>query len=407
MEKHSRGSDNHKQCGIEEAVLKKRQYTAIVLIAGIITGMLAMWVITSSAGGFIRVNAEGYENMLKVYKKYSKLEQIYSYIDANYYTDIDEDKLMEGAYSGLVKALDDPYSSYMSKGKYKEWNSDISGEFGGIGVTFTEDDKGDFLIVSVIDDTPAYKAGIRAGDIIEAVDGKTYDDMNDIVAVIRGREGTSLKLKYKRDNKEKTVTIVRDTIQIESVKSEIRKDNIGYIRISSFIETTAEDFKKALSEMETAKVKGMVIDIRNNGGGLVNEGLEVADELLGKCTLVCYVDNKGNKTYSYSDKDKTDIPYVLLVDGATASTSEILTAAVKDNNGSKIVGTKTFGKGIIQNTSQFKDGSALKLTVMQYLSPDGNEIHKKGVKPDYVVKLKKNDDTDYQLNKALELLKQN
>lgn len=407
MEKHSRGSDNHKQCGIEEAVLKKRQYTAIVLIAGIITGMLAMWVITSSAGGFIRVNAEGYENMLKVYKKYSKLEQIYSYIDANYYTDIDEDKLMEGAYSGLVKALDDPYSSYMSKDKYKEWNSDISGEFGGIGVTFTEDDKGDFLIVSVIDDTPAYKAGIRAGDIIEAVDGKTYDDMNDIVAVIRGKEGTSLKLKYKRDNKEKTVTIVRDTIQIESVKSEIRKDNIGYIRISSFIETTAEDFKKVLSEMESAKVKGMVIDIRNNGGGLVNEGLEVADELLGKCTLVCYVDNKGNKTYSYSDKDKTDIPYVLLVDGATASTSEILTAAVKDNNGGKIVGTKTFGKGIIQNTSQFKDGSALKLTVMQYLSPDGSEIHKKGVKPDYVVKLKKNDDTDYQLNKALELLKQN
>ena len=407
MEKHQRGSDNHKQRGIEEAALKKRQYTAIILIAGIVIGMSAMWVITSCAGGFIKVNAAGYENMLKVYKKYSKLEEIYSYIDENYYTDVDDDKLMEGIYSGLVKALDDPYSSYMSKDKFKEWNSDISGEFGGIGVTFTKDDNGEFLIVSVIDDTPAYKAGIRAGDTIEAVDGKTYDDMNDIVAVIRGKEGTSLKLTYKRDDSKKTVTIVRDTIQIESVKSEVRKDNIGYIRISSFIETTAEDFKKALSEMESAKVKGMVIDIRNNGGGLVNEGLEVADELLGKCTLVCYVDNKGNKTYSYSDKDKTDIPYVLLVDGATASTSEILTAAVRDNNGGKIVGTKTFGKGIIQNTSQFKDGSALKLTVMQYLSPDGNEIHKKGVKPDYVVKLKKNDDTDYQLNKAVELLKQN
>ena len=387
--------------------MKKRQYTAIILIAGIIIGMSAMWVITSCAGGFIKVNAAGYEDMLKVYKKYSKLEEIYSYIDENYYTDVDDDKLMEGIYSGLVKALDDPYSSYMSKDKFREWNSDISGEFGGIGVTFTKDDNGEFLIVSVIDDTPAYKAGIRAGDTIEAVDGKTYEDMNDIVAVIRGKEGTSLKLTYKRDDSKKTVTIVRDTIQIESVKSEIRKDNIGYIRISSFIETTAEDFKKALSEMESAKVKGMVIDIRNNGGGLVNEGLEVADELLGKCTLVCYVDNKGNKTYSYSDKDKTDIPYVLLVDGATASTSEILTAAVRDNNGGKIVGTKTFGKGIIQNTSQFKDGSALKLTVMQYLSPDGNEIHKKGVKPDYVVKLKKNDDTDYQLNKAVELLKQN
>lgn len=387
--------------------MKKRQYTAIILIAGIIIGMSAMWVITSCAGGFIKVNAAGYEDMLKVYKKYSKLEEIYSYIDENYYTNVDDDKLMEGIYSGLVKALDDPYSSYMSKDKFREWNSDISGEFGGIGVTFTKDDNGEFLIVSVIDDTPAYKAGIRAGDTIEAVDGKTYEDMNDIVAVIRGKEGTSLKLTYKRDDSKKTVTIVRDTIQIESVKSEVRKDNIGYIRISSFIETTAEDFKKALSEMESAKVKGMVIDIRNNGGGLVNEGLEVADELLGKCTLVCYVDNKGNKTYSYSDKDKTDIPYVLLVDGATASTSEILTAAVKDNNGGKIVGTKTFGKGIIQNTSQFKDGSALKLTVMQYLSPDGNEIHKKGVKPDYVVKLKKNDDTDYQLNKAVELLKQN
>ncbi len=386
--------------------MKKRQYTAAVLIAGIIAGMLIMWVITSCAGGFIRVNAAGYEDMLKVYNKYSKLEQIYSYINAEYYTDTDDDKLMEGIYSGLVEALDDPYSSYMSSDKYEEWSSDISGEFGGIGVTFTKDDEGEFLIVSVIDDTPAYKAGLRAGDIIEAVDGKTYDDMNDIVEVIRGEEGTSLKLKYKRGNNEKTVTITRDIIQIESVKSEIRKDNIGYIRISSFIETTSEDFKKALSKMETAKVDGMVIDIRNNGGGLVSEGLEVADELLGKCTLVCYVDNKGNKTCSYSDEDKTDIPYVLLVDGATASTSEILTAAVKDNNGGKIVGTKTFGKGIIQNTCKFKDGSALKLTVMRYLSPDGNEIHKKGIKPDYVVKLKKNDDTDYQLDKAVKLLKQ-
>ena len=386
--------------------MKKRQYTAIILIAGIITGMAAMWIVTSCAGGFIRVNAANYEDMLRIYNKYSKLEQIYSYIDANYYKDTDDDKLMEGIYSGLVEALDDPYSSYMSSDKYEEWSSDVSGEFGGIGVTFTKNDNGEFLIVSVIDDTPAYKAGLRAGDIIEAVDGKTYDDMNDIVAVIRGEEGTSLKLRYKRDDTEKTVTIIRDTIQIESVKSKIRKDNIGYIRISSFIETTSEDFKDALSKMENADVDGMVIDIRNNGGGLVDQGLDVADELLGKCTLVCYVDNKGNKTYSYSDKDKTDIPYVLLVDGATASTSEILTAAVKDNNGGKIVGTKTFGKGIIQNTSKFKDGSALKLTVMQYLSPDGNEIHNKGIKPDYVVKLKKNDDTDYQLNKAVKLLKQ-
>ncbi len=387
--------------------MKKRQYTAIILIAGIILGMLIMWIITSCAGGFIKVNASEYDDMLKTYKKYSKLEQLYNYIDENYYTDIDDDKLIEGAYSGLVKALDDPYSSYMSSDKYEEWNSDVSGEFGGIGVTFTENDDGEFEIVSVIDDTPAYNAGLRAGDIIESVDGKTYDDMNDLVTVIRGEEGSRLKLKYKREDAEKTVTITRDTIQIESVKSKIRKDNIGYIRISSFIETTSEDFKDALSRMEKADVRGMVIDIRNNGGGLVEEGLAIADELLGKCTLVCYVDSNGKQTYSYSDKDKTDIPYVLLVDGATASTSEILTAAVKDNNGGKIVGTKTFGKGIIQTTSRFKDGSAIKLTVMQYLSPDGNEIHKKGVKPDYTVKLKKNDDTDYQLNKALEILKQN
>ena len=386
--------------------MKKRQYTAIILMAGIIIGMTAMWIITSCAGGFIKVNASEYDDMLKTYKKYSKLEQLYSYIEDNYYTDVDDDKLIEGAYAGLVKALDDPYSSYMSSDKYEEWNSDVSGEFGGIGVTFTENDDGEFEIVSVIDDTPAYKAGLRAGDIIESVDGKTYDDMNDIVSVIRGEEGTRLKLKYKREDIEKTVTITRDTIQIESVKSKIRKDNVGYIRISSFIETTSDDFKDALDRMEDADVTGMVIDIRNNGGGLVDEGLAIADELLGKCTLVYYVDNKGNKTCSYSDKNKTDIPYVLLVDGATASTSEILTAAVKDNNGGKIVGTKTFGKGIIQTTSRFKDGSAIKLTVMQYLSPDGNEIHKKGIKPDYTVKLKKNDDTDYQLNKALEILKQ-
>lgn len=386
--------------------MKKRQYTAIILIVGIIMGMSAMWVISSCAGGFIKVNTSTYEDMLDVYEKYSKLEEIYKYVQDNYYTQVDEDKLMEGLYSGLVKALDDPYSSYMSKEKYNEWNSDISGEFGGIGVTFTQEENGDFKIVSVIEDTPAYNVGIRAGDVIEAVNGKNYDDMNEIVAVIRGEKGTSVKVTYRRDKTEKTVTIIRDTIQIESVKSEIKDNNIGYIRISSFIETTSDDFKQALSKLESEHVKGMVIDIRNNGGGLVNEGIAVADELLGKCKVVCYVDNKGSKTYSYSDKDKTDIPYVLLVDGATASTSEILTAAVKDNGGGKIVGTKTFGKGIIQNTAKFKDGSAIKLTVMQYLSPDGHEIHKKGIEPDYVVKLKNNDDIDYQLNKALELLTQ-
>ncbi len=352
--------------------------------------------------GYVRVSKSDYDKMSESYEKYGKLEQLYDMIDESYYQKIDEDQVMDGIYKGLVSGLDDPYSSYMSAVEYDNWKSSAIGEYSGVGVTISEDEDGNFIVVSVQDDSPAKEGGLKAKDIIIAIDDKEYDDTETLANAIRGEDGSKVKITYVRDGEKKDVTLVREKIIQHSVEHEMLDGNIGYIRIGSFIESTSDDFKAALEDIEKQGAEGLVLDLRNNGGGLVDSCVDIADEFLDK-GLVVYMEDKNGKKKEYKAKDgKTELKTVVLVNEASASASEILAAALKDK-GIELVGQTTYGKGVVQSTAELKDGSALKLTVMQYFSPKGNAINKVGVEPDYQVKDPEDTKEDEQLRKALSL----
>lgn len=373
--------------------ISKKKFIALMIAAfiagGAVTGGLR--IITGGASG----SAD---------KEFSKLEDIYKYIETTYYEEPDMDKLMDGACKGFVDALGDPYSSYMTKKEYDSWMTNIESEYSGVGITFSLDMEGRYVVVSVEKDSPAEAAGIKAGDILLKADGKAYDDMELFAAAIRGEEGTIVKLTYSRDGKEKTVNITRKKITQHSVYNEMLDEETAYIAISSFIDNTAEDFSDALETVEEKCAEKLILDLRNNGGGLLTSCINVADEFLDEGTVV-YVEGRTGKREDYSAKDgKTGLETVVLVNENSASAAEILAAALQDN-GCILVGKTTFGKGVIQSTAELKDGSALKWTIMQYFSPKGNVINKKGVTPDHEVDIPEGSEKDTQLEKAKELLK--
>jgi carboxyl-terminal processing protease len=332
--------------------------------------------------------------------RYSKIDELYDIIEEQYYKDPNEKKMTDGMARGLFWSLGDKYSSYMTKKEYQSYDISVTGEFEGIGVTFQENKKGDYVVINVVKDSPAEKAGIKVDDLLLKVNGKTYDDVDKMAADIRGKDGTKVKLTIKHNGKEKTLEITRGKIVIDTVEGKMLKDKIGYIQINSFEKNTEEDYRNTFDSLEKKNMKGLIIDLRDNGGGLIEKAINIADTLMGKSVITYLEDRAGKREYFDSDEDQIDIPYVILVNGNTASASEILTAAVKDKGQGKIVGTKTYGKGVVQISGELSDGSGYKLTVAQYFSPDGKTINKKGVKPDYKVKGKKK-----QLEKAIELLK--
>lgn len=333
-----------------------------------------------------------------------KFDTLKSYVDQLYLEDYDEKEMMEGAYKGYISGLGDPYSEYMDAETYSSFMASATGSYEGVGITFSEDEDGNFVALEIAKGSPAEKAGFKPGDILLTVDGETYTDINIMASKIRGEAGTEVKLEYSRDGEVKEVTLKREKITQQSIEYKMLEGDVGYIEISSFIESTAADFDKALSALEAKNAKRLIIDLRDNGGGLVDQSVEVADEFLDE-GVVCYTEDKNGNTDSYDAKDgKTDLKTVVLVNEYSASASEILAGALKDN-GYKIVGEKSFGKGVIQTTLELEDGSALKLTIMQYLSPDKNVIHKKGITPDYEVEEKEDTEKDEQLDKALQVVK--
>lgn len=378
---------------------------AAVFLAGCAAALAIMFLAGNGAfGSTVAVEKDQYRYYRQLDDRYSKLNQIYDDITANYYKEPDEKDLETGMYKGLMAGLGDVYSGYMTAEEFRSWSDTTLGEFEGIGINFSINTKGEFVILGTIPGTPAEKAGLQAGDLILAVDGKVYADMETVSAALKGKAGTRVRVTYDRDGKEREVTIKRAKIISQTVESKMLENRIGYMALSSFEEHTAEDFKKQLADLQKKGAKSLIIDLRDNGGGLVDSGTEIADVFLGEGTITYLQNRKGQKQYIKSDADKIQVPCVFLVNENTASTSEILAAAVKDDGTNPLVGTTTFGKGIVQSTQQRQDGSAVKLTTMQYFSPKGNAIHEKGVKPDYVVKNSKQSKEDKQLNKAIELL---
>lgn len=370
--------------------ISKIKFGAMLLIAFVLGGLVTFGVTTMGLFSDKTIDS-------------NKLGEIQKNIDKYYLNDYDKDDLIEGVYKGYVAGLDDPYSSYMTPTEYESWEATSIGDYDGVGMTFSEDGNGLFVAVEITAGSPAEKAGVKPGDVIISVDGKQYSDIDLMAAAIRGKAGTNVKIEFMRDDKTFEKTIVREHISLPSVESKIIDGDIGYIKISRFVGNTGVDFLDALAKVRKEGAGSLILDLRDNGGGMVDQCVEVADQFLDEGP-VCYVEDKYGNSESYdAEESRTELETVVLVNENSASASEILAGAMKDN-GYKLVGQKTFGKGVIQRTIQLSDKSALKLTIMQYLSPDKHVIQKKGIRPNYKVKDKEDTEADEQLEKAESLL---
>lgn len=349
-----------------------------------------------------------------------KTDLINKYIDQLYYFEVDKDKQEEAYFDGIMAGLDDPYSVYYSQEDYSSLQEETSGEYVGIGAVVTQDADMVISVVRPIKGSPAEEAGIMAEDIIVEIDGEDVQgqDLNVVVKKIRGEEGSVAKVKVYRKSVSDYIEfdVKRRVVENYSVSNEMLEDNIGYIQIEQFYENTGKEFKDAMEQCQKDGAKGIIIDLRDNPGGLLNVVVDMCDYIMEGVTIVSTKDKNGTVLSEFKAEDgkETDIPMVVLINGNSASASEIFSGAMKDTGKAKLVGTTTFGKGIVQSVIPLEDGSAIKLTVAKYFTPNGNDIHEIGVAPDYVVELKDGKTTavnldrkeDTQLDKGVEVLKE-
>lgn len=329
------------------------------------------------------------------------------FIEARYVTDVDETKLMDGAISGMVQSLGDPHSIYMNADTFEQLKEHTEGEFGGIGVTMGfKDNK--VTIISVLDDTPGQKVGLQAGDEITAVDGTPVTEMQpeEVAMHIRGEVGTEVTLSISRDGQTQDYKITRATIKLDTAKGVMLGDGMGYIRIASFSENTGKEFKAAYESLEQQGMKGLIIDLRENPGGLVTSCVDIANMVVPKGPIVSVVKRDGSKEVHESNLEESKYPIVVLIDGNSASASEILAGALQDTGAATLVGTKSYGKGSVQVVVPMLHNDGLKLTIAKYYTPNGRCIDGTGIEPDVEVEMPENATTDVQLDKAKEVLQQ-
>ena len=346
----------------------------------------------------------------------SKLAYLISIIKTYYYQDVDDETLVEGMYYGLLESLDDPYSAYYNAEEYEDLMTTLTGDYAGIGALLSKDKTTGVVTISkVYSDTPAEKAGLQAGDQIVSAAGvdATSVDLDEFVTNIRGEAGTDVELVIIRDDEEITVTATRDYVSTPTVEYSMLDNNIGYISISQFTNSTYDDFVAAYEDLEAQGMESVIFDLRNNGGGLLDSVVSILDYLLPEGTVVYTEDKYGNRQDYTSEGDTyKSIPMTVLVNEYTASASEIFTGAIRDFDYGTIIGTNTFGKGIVQSTIPLSDGSAIKLTTESYYTPSGECIHGTGIAPDIELEyefLGGEDDTysydlDNQIQKAIEVL---
>ncbi len=322
------------------------------------------------------------------------------------------DKMIQGATAGIVASLDDPYSKYLNKSQWEELKLQLDAEFGGIGVYVVETQDGKLTIVSPIKGTPAAEAGLKDGDIITKINGESSIGMSqdDAVHLMRGDPGTQLELTIFRadDGQEHVFKIIRQIINVPSVEDKIVNENpmLGYIKLNQFHARSTQEMVASLNNMEQKNIKGLILDLRDNGGGDFEASLAIADLFLSEGEIVSVKDAKGKETVHNAGPGATNLPLIVLVNQNSASASEILSGALQDNGRAVLVGESTFGKGLVQTVYPLSDGGALKLTTQKYFTPKGTDINEIGINPDHVVKNADNGDVDLQLQRAVELLKQ-
>lgn len=346
-----------------------------------------------------------------------KVSEILSALSAYYYEDIDSDKVAEGMFKGIVDSLGDKYTVYYTEKEYQDFMMDTQGVYYGIGALLSQDKT--TLVISidtVYKGSPAEEAGLQSGDIIVSADGIAAEgqELSSFVENIRGAENTKVTLVINRNGEEMTFEVIRRKVDVPTIESAMFPDNIGYIRITQFDEVTASQFKEALNGLKKDGMEALIVDVRSNPGGLLSSVTEILDELLPEGLLV-YTENKSGQRVEYNSyKGELGKPMCVLVNGNSASASEIFAGAIKDYEYGTLIGTNTFGKGIVQGIVPFKDGSAIKVTTSRYYTPKGNYIHGVGIAPDIELEYEflggENDKYDYsldnQIQKAVEVLKE-
>ena len=327
----------------------------------------------------------------------------------NYNGEVDNHQLFDGAIKGMVESVGDPYTVYLNKKDFQQLSEMTVGSFGGIGIVFGKRGN-DYVVISALEDNPGAKAGIKSGDIITAIDDKSTREMNmeQVANKIRGKYGTIVTLELKdKEGKLRKVNVVRAEIKNPSVAGQmLANTKIGYIRIAMFNENTGDDFAKKYAELEKQGMQALVLDLRENPGGILNAGVDVARMLVPKGPIVSVIDKNGNKYEETSSLEKVKYPLAVLVDHGSASASEIVAGAIKDTKSGKLFGVKTFGKGSVQSVYRLDNNTAVKITVAKYYTPSGVSIHNVGIEPDVKVELPDDATVDVQLKAAEDYLLQ-
>lgn len=380
-------------------------------LKGALCGALAMLLAAGLISCGLKVNSGNNDITASTKDKVSELQKL---VKKNYMGDIKEKDLEDGIYKGYINGLNDPYSVYYNKKETKALYESTGGEYDGIGAVMSQDNEtGVITLVQVYKDSPAEKAGLKADDILYKVAGKevTGKDLSKVVSKIKGKKGTQVELTVLRgeEAEEVTVTATRDTVEAQTIESKMLDDKIGYIEVSEFDSVTYDQYKTALDDLEKQGMTGLVVDLRNNPGGSLSTVCDMLDLMLPKGLIVYTKDKNGKKVEMKSDEEhQFTKPLAVLVNGNSASASEIYSGAIQDYGIGKIVGTQTYGKGVVQQIFDLDDGTAVKLTIAEYFTPKGRNINGKGITPDVKIEYEKdenNPDADNQLDKAVEEVK--
>ena len=340
----------------------------------------------------------------------TKMEELNRYIDQYYLFDYEEEDIENGIYKGLMAGLGDVYTGYYTPEEYASFMESSNGSYSGIGAVLSQDYKtGIIQVVRAFAGSPAEEAGLRTGDYLYKVEGEevTGKDLSLVVTDLKGEEGTEVHISIMRERGSDVIdlTLVRKSIQVPTVEYELLEDQIGYIAISAFDDVTDDQFLAALDDLEARGMEKLIIDLRNNGGGLVDVTCTILDYLLPEGLIVYTEDKNGERDEIFSDENCFKGQMAVLVNGNSASASEIFAGAVKDYGVGTLIGTQTFGKGIVQSLFPLSDGSAVKITVSRYYTPAGNNIHGVGITPDIILEYDENAEKDNQLQRAIEVLR--
>ena len=409
--KKKKGSNKKVEIVNDNKTKEKELYTSkeviIVMIFSIGIGILMCF------GGISIITGKNY---LAVTKDLKKVVDTYYAIVDNYYGELDKDKLIDGAVEGMISSVGDTFTSYSDTESTSSFDETINGSYEGIGCTVATLEDGTISVIDMFDDSPSYKAGLKVGDVILKVDGESYEgkNSNDISNYIKNSGKSKIVLTVKRNNEEKDISINLSKVEIPHVSGKvIEKDNkkIGYIKISLFASNSYKQFKNKLDELEKSNIDDLIIDVRDNSGGYLSSVTDICNLFLDKGKVIYQLeDSKGKVKKKDTTKEKRKYDIVVLINGGSASASEILASAIKESYGGDIVGTNSYGKGTVQQTKKLLDGSMIKYTTQKWLTPDGNSINEVGVTPTKVVELNEEyfnnptTENDNQLQEAINII---